>query len=195
MAWREDGWPVMGVDRDGDGRGEPVRAHAKPKVAGRVLVEAPVTSDEFGSSRLGQQWQWQANPREGWMSLSAAPGALRLFSQPAPAADNLWLVPNLLLQKLPAEEFVVTAALRFAPRSDGESAGLLVSGPDYAWVGLRRVNGELRLVLRSLKGAKDAPADSPEQETVNLPAPAGVVYLRVTMSAGASTDSAWAPPT
>jgi beta-xylosidase len=184
MAWREDGWPVMGSDPDGDGRGEPVRTRAKPKVRGPVPLEVPVTSDEFAAPTLGWQWQWQANPRAAWMSLSAVPGALRLFSQAAPVADNLWLAPSLLLQKLPAEEFVATAALRFSPRADGESAGLLVSGPDYAWAGLRRVDGRLRLVVRSLKGAKDAVGDSPEEETASEPAPGPVVYLRVTMTAG-----------
>jgi beta-xylosidase/pectate lyase len=184
MAWRPDGWPVMGSDLDGDGGGEPVRRGAKPKVRAASRPEVPVTSDEFADPVLGLQWQWQANPRDAWLSLTAATGTLRLFSQPAPAADNLWLVPNLLLQKLPAETFVATAALRFAPAADGESAGLLISGPDYAWVGLRRVNGELRLVVRSLKSAKDAQGESPEDEVVNEPAPAGVVRLRVTVSPG-----------
>jgi beta-xylosidase len=30
MRWRDDGWPVMGVDADGDGKGEPVRTWRKP---------------------------------------------------------------------------------------------------------------------------------------------------------------------
>ena len=181
MAWREDGWPIIGADADGDGRGEPVRTHAKPKGDARALVEVPLTSDEFSSSRIGQQWQWQANPRDSWLSLSEVPGTLRLFSQAAPTADNLWLVPNLLLQKLPAEEFIATTSLRFVPRTDGESAGLLVFGQDYAWVGLRRVKGELRLVVRSVKGAKDG---SPEEETVNEPVPEAPVLLRIAMMAG-----------
>jgi beta-xylosidase/pectate lyase len=184
MAWREDGWPVMGIDPDGDGRGEPVRTRAKPKVRAAAKVEVPATSDEFDLPRLGLQWQWQANPRDGWLSLSAAPGALRLFSQATSAADNLWLAPNLLMQKLPAEQFVATAALRFSPKADGESAGLLVFGPDYAWVGLRRVDGQLRLVVRSLKGAKDARGDSPEEESVNEPAAGPTLLLRVTMTPG-----------
>jgi beta-xylosidase len=184
MAWRDDGWPVMGTDTDGDGRGEPVRTSAKPKVRGAVPVEVPATSDEFDVPRLGLQWQWQANPHDTWLSLSAAPGALRLFSQAAPAADNLWLVPNLLLQKLPSEAFVVSAALRFSPAADGESAGLLISGPDYAWVGLRRVNGRLRLVVRRLAGAKEAAGDSPEEESVNESAAGSTIVLSVTMTAG-----------
>jgi beta-xylosidase/pectate lyase len=184
MAWRSDGWPVMGSDPDGDGRGEPVRTRAKPKMREASHLEVPATSDEFSDPVPGLQWQWQANPRDAWVSLTASPGSLRLFSQAAPSVESLWLVPNLMLQKLPAERFTATAALRLSPKSDGESAGLVVFGPDYAWVGLRRVNGEPRLVVRSLKNAKDATGDSPEEELVNEPAPGATVVLRVTMTAG-----------
>jgi beta-xylosidase/pectate lyase len=184
MQWRPDGWPVMGTDPDGDGRGEPVRTHAKPKMREAARLEVPAATDEFDQPAIGLQWQWQANPRGAWTSLAAVPGSLRLFSQAAPTSESLWLVPNLLLQKLPAEQFTATTVLTFSPKSDGESAGLVVFGPDYAWVGLRRVNGELRLVVRSLKNAKDATGDSPEQELVNEPAPGPEVALRVSMTPG-----------
>ena len=46
------------------------------------------------------------------------------------------------------------------------------------------MNGELRLVVRSLEGAKDAVGESPERETANEPAPAAAICLRVTMIAG-----------
>ena len=181
MQWRPDGWPVMGADANSDGRGEPVRTRTKPAVRGRVPVEAPATSDEFNSPSLGLQWQWQANPRDGWMSLAAARGSLRLYSQQSPAVDNLWLAPNLLLQKFPAPEFVVTTVLRFSPLADGESAGLLVFGQDYAWVGLRRSGGRVQLVVRTLKNAKE---NVPEQETATEAVPGPIVCLRVTVAAG-----------
>lgn len=184
MKWREDGWPVMGVDADGDGKGEPVRTAAKPKTATIIAPVVPQTSDEFDTRRLGLQWQWQANPRESWLSLTVVPGTLRLFSQAAPVADTLWMVPNLLLQKWPASEFVVTAALKFSPRADGESAGLVIFGQDYAWVGLRRVGGALRLVVRTLKDAKDVTGESPERETASVAAKGPAVYLRVRVTHG-----------
>jgi beta-xylosidase len=185
MRWREDGWPVMGADVDGDGKGEPVRTHAKPTMRATSPIAVPVTSDEFGTPALGLQWQWQANPQARWMSLTESPGRLRLYSHVTPAADNVWLAPNLMLQKFPAEAFSATAALTFVPRTEGESAGLVVFGPDYAWIGLRRVNGRLRLVVRTLQNAKSATGDSPEQEVVNEPVAGGPLYLRTTVAAGA----------
>ena len=58
------------------------------------------------SATLGLQWQWHANPQDYWAYLNPAAGYLRLYSVPVPTDyKNFWQVPNLLLQKLPAEVF------------------------------------------------------------------------------------------
>ena len=181
MTWRADGWPVMGVDQDGDGRGEPVRTWKKPRQAVPASIEAPPTSDEFDGTGLGLQWQWQANPRREWMSLSASPGSLRLFAQPAPAAESIWMSSNLLLQKFPAPAFTATAALDHLHAAPGESAGLVVFGQDYAWVGLKKGDTGSRLVLSVSNGARTG---APEREVASLPGRGPRVYLRVTVSAG-----------
>ncbi len=182
MTWRDDGWPVMGADPDGDGKGEPVRTCRKPNVgalpagAASSGLAVPPTSDEFSGPRLGLQWQWQANPDRAWMSLTAAPGVLRLYARPAPNAAGLWMAPNLLLQKWPAPAFVVTAALTFAPIANGDTAGLVVFGQDYAWLGLRKTAAGLRLVAAL---AKDAKNGKPEQEIASVEAGGSTVYLRL----------------
>jgi len=194
MTWREDGWPVMGTDPDSDGRGEPVRTHRKPNMAApgarpaRVLVAVPPTSDEFGGPRLGLQWQWQANPEPAWMSLAAVRGALRLNARPSPVADNLWMAPNLLLQKWPAPEFTVTTALDFAPAAEGDTAGLIIFGQDYAWLGLRKTSSGLRIVAAV---ARDAAGGAPEREAASLEARGPAVYLRVTVGRGGVCRFSW----
>ena len=184
MTWRDDGWPMIGTDPDGDGKGEPVRSWRKPAVAGPQPIVVPLTSDEFAATKLGLQWQWQANPVVAWLSLTAKPGSLRLFSQPLPAADNLFLAPYLLLQKWPAPSFVVTAALTFSPASfaEGEEAGLLVFGQDYAWVGLRSTAAGTRLVMRVATNAREG---APEREAASIEAHGSPIYLRVTVTPGA----------
>src|SRR5262249_31750697 len=110
VTW-EDDWPLMGTAAPATGKREPVLAHAKPAAApGPVGVPAP--SDEFAESRLGLQWQWNANHREAWYSLGARSGYLRLF--PQPPTDDLGLAPNLLLQKLPARSFVAETVVEIA---------------------------------------------------------------------------------
>src|SRR5262249_28075737 len=69
MKWVND-WPVMGDDSDGDGKGEPVSRHTKPRAGAGCRIIVPQTSDEFDSNTLGLQWQWQANSRENWFSLN-----------------------------------------------------------------------------------------------------------------------------
>lgn len=134
MKWVND-WPVIGEDKDGDGKGEPVLIYKKPNVGKTYPVQTPIESDEFNRNSIGLQWQWQANPKPYWAYPSN--GKMRLFSYQMPdSAKNYWEVPNLMLQKFPAEEFMVTTKLSFRPRLDGERAGLIILGVDYAFISL-----------------------------------------------------------
>lgn len=180
MTWRDD-WPVIGEDPDGDGRGQPVLVHAKPALPSQPFA-APATGDEFDGPNLGAQWQWQANPSAAWYSLTAAPGRLRLFAQSEPKPGNLYDAPFLLLQKFPAEEFTVTTRLSLAAQADGDSAGLIVFGFDYAWIGLKRIGGAVHVVLAT---RPDATKGAPQLEHVLAAAPAAEAFLRVTVRTGA----------
>jgi beta-xylosidase len=152
VRWK-DGWPLMGTGvTTGAVKGEPVLVHAKPAVAS-APVTVPPTSDEFSASALGLQWQWQANPGERWFSLAERTGHLRLFAQPEPKPSNLYESPFLLLQKFPALEFIATVKLEFAPKHDGASAGLMVFGFDYAWIGFKQMHGGTKLVAAVRKEA------------------------------------------
>ncbi|MBD5254300.1 MAG: glycosyl hydrolase 43 family protein [Barnesiella sp.] len=138
MKWNEDGWPVIGVDPDGDGRGEPVITYKKPAVGKTYSPANPAESDEFDSVELGKQWQWKGNPSALWYIADANASQLRLFSHCTPGAERIYDMPNLLLQKFPAENFTATAKVQFCPRKKdgkvmtGEKAGLVVMGYTYA---------------------------------------------------------------
>ena len=195
MIWRDDDWPVIGDDPDHTGRGQPVLAHAKPDVGKIYPVTEPQTSDEFDGKTLGLQWQWNANPRDDWASLSARPGFLRLASVPAPKTrsdgspvhNSLYDAPNFLLQKFPAPEFTVTTALQFSPAA-GEFAGLTVFGFDYARLGLLKTADGLRLVYVVNQGANRG---AEEREVAGVDTTNSAVYLRVTVSTGARCQFAY----
>lgn len=86
----------MGEDVDGDGLGEPVAEWRKPNVGAEHPVSIPQTNDDFDDGTLGVQWQWHANPKDAWYSLSANPGHLRLHAvRNLTQNGNLWFVPNL----------------------------------------------------------------------------------------------------
>ena len=159
VLWRND-WPVIGVDADGDGKGEPVLTYRKPNVGRDYSWEMPATSDEFSGPKLGLQWQWHANPIDQWSSFSAHRGWLRLAAVPRPG-QNLWSVPNLLLQKLPAREFTVTTLIDASGLREGERGGLLMMGRDYSYLAVVRSANGLRVVqVRCL----DAPKNTSEKE-------------------------------
>ena len=156
MTWNED-WPVMGVDKDGDGCGEPVQTYRKPNVGATYPRCTPQESDEFDHFTLQPQWQWQANINEKWAWYAGDKGFVRLYSYPVPADyKNLWDVANILLQKSPAPHFTATMKLTFTPdkRYTGERTGLLVMGLDYAGLILEKSDNGIHLMQVSCKEAK-----------------------------------------
>lgn len=182
MKWVND-WPVMGVDLDGDGTGEPVLTYKKPNV-GRTWPRAtPPDTDEFNSNSLGPQWQWQANPGTNWMFPAGARGFIRMFNVPLPDDfKNFRDVPNLLLQKFPAPEFTVTTKVTFTPRSEDEKTGLIVMGLDYAYVSVKKRPDGLYV---SQTICKDADHGSQEKESAGSRLASATFYLRVKVSKNA----------
>lgn len=183
VAWARD-WPVIGVDEDGDGKGEPVLTLRKPNVGKTWPQRTPAESDEFDSTTMGLQWQWQANPQPGWATTTNA-GYLRLFSVPRPAtARNASDLPNLLLQKFPAEEFTATARMTYQPNAErrNETAGLIIMGRSYASLALRSWPTGGQLIYSS---AAEALTGGAETEKVVADISAREIFFRATVRAGA----------
>lgn len=134
MTWKND-WPVIGDN------GSPVSEWKKPKTGindGIIPLVVPQTNDEFSASQLGLQWQWMAEPMPDWYFCDIKNRKLRLYSVSNNFSENnlkdeLKRIPNLLMQKLPAENFTVTTRVRLIQdnRYNGETAGIVVSGKEY----------------------------------------------------------------
>lgn len=131
MKWVND-WPVIGEDKDRDGKGQPVLRYKKPDVGKTYPVITVADSDEFNNTKLGLQWQWQANPKEGW-AYPTSSGALRMFSV-YQTDSSIWKLPNLLAQKIPAENFMATIKFTFQPKHIGERFGFVTFGKDYEYI-------------------------------------------------------------
>lgn len=143
-----DGWPMMGKDINSDGVGEPVMESKMPNIGKKHAVKIPQTTDEFNAEKLGLQWQWQANPQDQWYSLTANKGNIRLNAfQTLTQAGNLWHVPNLLLQKLPAPAFAATTKLEFKPQLNGEQAGLVMMGRKWAYIALVKQDDKMSIAM------------------------------------------------
>jgi beta-xylosidase len=157
------GWPIMGK------KGEPYITYRKPKSSSTVVMN-PDETDEFNGGKLGLQWQWQAD-YDQYFGMPTANGTFRLFTfrlarlqdETHPAAVNLWNVPNMLLQKLPAEKFTVTTKFRLTSKNDHQQGGLIMMGRSYGALVVERT-GE-KFVLKQLAGL-NADAGKPETSTV-----------------------------
>ena len=183
MKWVND-WPVIGIDKDGDGKGEPVLTYKKPNVGKTYAVQTPAESDEFNDGTLGLQWQWMANPKGIWAFPFPAKGVLRLYSDKLPdSAANLWGAPNVLLQKFPAEEFMATTKMTFSPNEklEAEKAGLVVMGFSYAGLALKKEKDNIKLVYTL---GEDAEGGKKEIEKEVLKVNGNTIYLRVMVSKG-----------
>lgn len=182
VNWK-NGWPVMGIDANNDGIGEPVKEYRKPNVGKSYAATPLVSSDEFNGHRFGLQWQWQANrdPNRQWGWISGNQGYMRLNCLPKIDEEKtLWNAPNLFLQKFPADNFTATTKLVFENNPDAKkgNAGLLVFGEDYGYIAIEQTEkGQLRLVQRFMKDARTSKEG--EQELANVDCESNEVYFRV----------------
>jgi beta-xylosidase len=178
LQWRNN-WPVIGRDANRDGKGEPVITYKKPAAAASIAL-APQTTDEFDSTDIGLQWQWQANFEDRWWTLNDRPGWLRLNAVPLPLeAVNLWPVSNLLLQKIPAPAFTLTTRIDANSLSIGEEAGLVLMGMDYSYLAVVRNDDGFRLEKTV---CKEANSGIEESEEAGLNIAGALLHLRMTLS-------------
>ena len=187
MQWK-DGWPVIGVDKNEKGVGEPVLTYKKPNVGTTYPICTPQESDEFEDFTLSPQWQWHGNINEKWAYYAGDKGYARLYSYPVNKDyKNLWNVPNLLLQKTPAFNFTATMKLTFSPgdKYKGERTGLVVMGRDYA--GLILENTDKGLVLSQIDCIK-AENGRPEKINESVDLSKNTVYLKAQFKTDATED-------
>lgn len=182
MTWK-DNWPIIGLDEDGDGVGEPVLTYKKPNVGKTYPITTPPESDEFNNHKLGVQWQWHANPHISYGFPSGNLGFYRLNCIARPEVkDCLWTVPNMLMQKFPAEEFTATTKISFAARNNNEEVGFIIMGGDYQYISLKKIDGKMFVkVVRCKKartGGKDVELYSEELE-------GNEIYFKIKVTEGA----------
>ena len=165
--WKDD-WPLMGVDIDGNGIGEPVAVWQKPGDQGdRSLISLasprikrpvpliPQTSDDFNSERLGLQWQWCHNPANDYWSLTERKGWLTLHALPSPDLKN---ARNMLTQKAMGYCGEATTLMDCRQIKNGTYAGLLCIGREYRGIGVcadgiyLEDNGQREVIVRKKPG-------------------------------------------
>ncbi len=171
MYWKND-WPVIGIDKDGNGIGEPVMTHSMPtvKVKPRIFVQ-----DE------AMLFQWQANPSTNWR-LKFQNQYRHYAVLMNDSASNLWNFPAMYLQKIPGEVFTTTTKINFTSLQKGERAGFVLMGKSYA--GLELEHTEKGLALNYIE-CKDADKKRPEVKMNLLENAPTAIFIRMQVDAGA----------
>lgn len=162
MKWVND-WPVIGADKDGDGKGEPVWNYKKPDVGKTHPLQTIANDDEFNGNDLGKQWQWQANPVNERAFLYN--DRLRLYSeQRTDTTANLWNLAGMLLQKIPPPRTTAIVKLRLRSAIVGEKTGLIVFGENYGYLSLtHKEDGNYISFSRCNKADKGTPEEKTDE--------------------------------
>jgi beta-xylosidase len=162
-----DGWPIIG--RVGtDGIGNMIWRGKKP-IAGFSHTDLTV-SDDFGSSTLKPEWEWNYQPNDTKWSLTERPGFLRLRAYPPIRKGDFKTVGNVITQRsYRTKRNEVTVQLDLAGMANGEEAGIAHFAKTYATLCIVQ-NGAVRRLDFSENGA-------------NVPGPVitnNVIWLRST---------------
>ncbi|GGJ43249.1 glycoside hydrolase family 43 protein [Deinococcus roseus] len=164
VHWTEEGWPVVGNS------GRLGKINKSPDLPAHPWPEAEKA--EFAGPQLDLKWVTLGHPREGMVSLSERPGALRLQGNALGLQDG----PGVAFVGQRQQHYAcnVSVHLDFDPQNEGEEAGITV------WMNLQhhydlyvtRQDGKRVVVLRKriddLMSCKAVPVqDGPVQLKIN----------------------------
>lgn len=186
VVWEND-WPVMGIHAK-DGCGEPCIVHEKPNTGIAAEPCYLAAGDDFSSPKLNLLWQWLGNPKPDFYSLTKRPGFLRLFAlNPSGKTEPvLWECANVLTEKLVCPYFEAVTCLHVGGLLEQEQAGMVMLGGHYAYLSVRMVRGQKRLVLGTSHDGEDGVQEKSEQ-IAGLSDDVEKVYLIFTMTEGEET--------
>jgi len=153
VKWK-DGWPIIGLENEVDGIGEPVLIYKKPQGVPFVELCEPPTDDDFKDKNLGLQWQWLANSKEKFYSLSENPEHLRLYNLNTTNEETaiIWNSANILTQKITCPAFCAETKMDFSQIAIGTRAGILMIGGQYAAMCVEREKDKINLLYIESEG-------------------------------------------
>ncbi len=140
-----------------------------------------VTSDDFSSSDMKLEWQWNHNPDNTNWSLSERPGFYRIKTSRTDA--QLVQVRNALTQRSFGPKCSGRTAVDVSGLKDGDVAGLCALQYEYGYVGVKKSGSSLSVVMISAKSS------NPKEEA-SVPISKDRVYLRIDMDFTNRTDRA-----
>jgi alpha-N-arabinofuranosidase len=187
VAWPDGGWPR--ITRPGEAIPYTHRRPGLPRGDAEPMTGPFTVDEEFAGRALGFDWMMARNPRERWHEL--ANGRLVLRARPVGLGDNG--NPSFLARRQQHINASASTVMRFAPRQDGEEAGLAAFQNDEYWyfLALGREGGRDVLKVERRAGPSD-PAGGVTIASIPSPvAPGEPLRLRIE-AAGSAYHFSWA---
>ena len=134
----ENGWPMLG-----DTEGKVPKVMEKPV---KGYPEIPlVISDDFSSSRLAFQWEWNHNPDNSLWSLTERPGYMRLKT--GKVVETIFEARNTLSQRTEGPACQGVISMDVSQMKDGDVAGLGAYCAEPGLISVVMENGKKHLVM------------------------------------------------
>ncbi|KAL2819607.1 glycosyl hydrolase/xylanase [Aspergillus cavernicola] len=184
VTWDADGWPSIVLD-DAGGWGA---NYDYPVVSDKSVTPIP-TSYTFLQDTLSAEWEWNHNPDNEQWSISQRGG---LVLRTASVTDDLYQAKNTLTRRIHGPNVTATLRLDVSGMVDGDVSGLALFRDKTAWIGLRKLNGSVRVSMTSgVDMANDWTTVSTGSEGQGVQLTGTEVYLQVTVdiTPGAGTGS------
>ncbi len=144
VTWK-DGWPVIGINPDENGCGEPVYEYEKPDTSHKdSTCEACLTaSDNFEDGKYNLSWQWLGNHYDTFCSsIPDRKNGIRLYALNKSGEDEptIWKSANVLTQKLIYPMFEMKIKMDASGLNVGDRAGVCMTGGQYTAAYIERVS-------------------------------------------------------
>lgn len=159
VYWSEDGFPYL--TRGNEIVPQIVRMKGVKRKAQTTFGNF-IKHDNFDTENLGMEWLSLRGPAPHLYSLTEAPGYLSLHC--ANAASNELKTPALLTRRLQHHRFNCTTSMYFNPKSETESAGMLLYKDEhhqYVMTVSKTENGKQIQLLKVKADGADVLASKP----------------------------------
>lgn len=147
VEWKEE-WPIIGIDKNKTGTGNPVEMFNKPKTKVNIIPEKIEYSDYFKSGKYRLEWQWMANFKKEFLKEDRNIDGLLLNNLNTTGEEKalIWNSANILTQKIVGPEFICETKIDFANMIENSKAGLVILGDEYASLVIEKHKDSLKII-------------------------------------------------
>jgi beta-xylosidase len=169
ITWGSDGFPVITTVNGAWGATYPF-----PNLPYHPL-KSPTGTDSFSGTALGPEWEWNHNPDTTKFSVNN-----KLTLQTATVTNDLYNARNTLTHRILGPSSTATIVLNYGTMQNGDRAGFALLRDSSAWIGIKRDNGQSRVVMvngLTMDGNWNTTGTGTEVASANVSG--GKIWLRI----------------